>query len=127
LEDFHFDDLRRPVRPLVVGVRPDLFAYLAVRLGAGDPQPAMAGLADVWAQFAGLRPFEPVFLDPHLNAMYRTEATLSTLVGAVRGAGHLRGVPGPLRRGSVSWPERQSPASATALRYAHLRFRVNRC
>ena len=82
VDDFNFEPLRQQVRPLVILFEPKVpYFFLAIRLAPGDARPMLAALEAVWKRFEPARPFEPFFLDTHLDALYAAETQLGRSYG----------------------------------------------
>jgi putative ABC transport system permease protein len=82
VKDFHF-------RPLREAMKPQLFHHFAgsvpfkyfVRLEAGNPSVALAGMQKTWATLVPNLPFRYDFLDESLNRFYKSEARLGNIIG----------------------------------------------
>lgn len=81
-KDFHYASLHQDIGPFVVERYPvpgsvAFFGrYLAVRINANDIEGTLAFLAEQWERYVPNRPFEYLFLDDELDALYKAEATL---------------------------------------------------
>jgi putative ABC transport system permease protein len=84
VKDFHFDPLFKPIGPFFFDMCPAdqlplWFRCVYVRI-AGDPRPAIAAIRKKWEAATQEFPFEYGFLDNELEAQYRPQGTLATLV-----------------------------------------------
>ena len=75
VRDFVFSSLRGPVEPLVI-TNEARFKVVSVRLGPGDPGPALAAIERAWTTSVPDEPFAYRFLDDTLAALYDGEARL---------------------------------------------------
>lgn len=85
VKDFHFDPLFRPVEPFFFDVSsPEQLALwfrcVYVRLAPGDRQATIDAIARLWNDMTQEFPFEYTFLDSELDAQYRGQGILATLV-----------------------------------------------
>ncbi len=86
-EDFHFASLHQPVAPFVLdrmfpGQVGFFGRYLAVRITPDDVPGTLANIESTWQTFLPDRPFEYLFVDQELDALYRAEENLSRVAGA---------------------------------------------
>lgn len=81
VKDFHFADLRQPVKPLIIGFRHTFLGYVAIRLGAQQGRSALTDIEAIWKEFEQERPFTAFFLDERLNNLYGNEKRTADLVG----------------------------------------------
>jgi len=56
------------------------FRCVYVRIAAGDPQPTIAAIGNQWKSMTQEFPFEYTFLDSELDAQYKAQGILATLV-----------------------------------------------
>jgi putative ABC transport system permease protein len=81
-KDFNFEDLTREVRPqLFVHTGKFPTSRFFVRLGPGNPGPALARLENEWKQLAPGVPFRYDFLDDKFDQFYKAEIRWSGIVG----------------------------------------------
>lgn len=67
VEDYQFDMLDSPIRPLIIFHQPDQFRYANVRIRPGGESDALAHLEATWARFAPDRPIEHEFFSSQLE------------------------------------------------------------
>lgn len=80
VEDFHFSDLRQPVKPLLIGFSESFIGYVAVRVKPGDVMATTKALDKTWRLFEPERPFVPFFLNDELNQLYKAEKSMGAIV-----------------------------------------------
>jgi putative ABC transport system permease protein len=66
LKDFNYQNLSRPIRPLVLGYNPAGFRYLNVKVAPGSRRTIMADVARVWRQLSPYQPFGGRWYDEEL-------------------------------------------------------------
>ncbi|GAB5517944.1 MAG: ABC transporter permease [Rhodothermales bacterium] len=79
VRDFHMEDMRTAIEPLLVHVDPAARRYYTVRFNTADVPGMLAHLEATWQQFLPDKPFDYSFLDDDFAAMYRTEQRLGQL------------------------------------------------
>lgn len=73
---FHFESMRQQIIPLLLMMsRAQIkrIGSISIRLGAGDPEPALAHIRKVWQSFVPQTPFNYIFLDARFARLYETE------------------------------------------------------
>ncbi|MCB0791640.1 MAG: ABC transporter permease [Flavobacteriales bacterium] len=85
VKDFHFDPLFKPVGPFFFDMASRdqhtlWFRCVYARLVPGDPKPVIDAIGRKWNGLTQDFPFEYEFLDNDLDAQYRAQNTLATLV-----------------------------------------------
>lgn len=80
VDDFHFESLRKAIRPLAVMLVPEQARYALVRLDNEDMTPALEALQREWQAVLPDHPFKYHFLYEDFEQMYRTETRLSELI-----------------------------------------------
>ncbi|MFU8813563.1 MAG: ABC transporter permease [Balneolaceae bacterium] len=85
-ENFHFAHLGYELEPLIMDLpltprhRTVNIDYVKVRLGTGDPAPALAHMKQAWDEMDRTHPFEFFFLDEKINEMYASERQFSSVM-----------------------------------------------
>ena len=79
MEDFHFSSLRRAIIPLVVGVSPGTYSFIALKSRAGEN--TLAYIEQKVKSFQPGHPYEFQFLDDRLNQLYVAETRLGSIFG----------------------------------------------
>lgn len=86
-ENFHFGHLRYDLEPLIMELPNDErgrianISYFKVRLGPGDPAPALDHMKGVWDEYNEMHPFDFFFLDSKIDEMYTAERQFSSVMG----------------------------------------------
>ena len=78
-KDFNFSSLHTQIAPLIMLVPKSKIEYLYVRLAPGDLNKTLASLESDWKVNAPGLPFDYIFLDEHVDQMYRQDKRLSRL------------------------------------------------
>jgi putative ABC transport system permease protein len=78
IEDYHFESLHRPVKPLVITVGP-FFETELIKLSGRANENAIAAIAATWKKFSD-KPFEYELLDKNLEKLYTNETQLSNVI-----------------------------------------------
>jgi putative ABC transport system permease protein len=75
VNDFHFRPLREDLRPLLMFVLPEIYNQVLVKIRPenGNIPEVLAGIKDVWDEFAPGTPFSYEFLDTAYDRNYRAE------------------------------------------------------
>jgi len=86
VKDFHFESLRNTIAPFAFFYTSSKTysmkqSYVAVRIKAGDPHKAIAGIQGVWKGFIPDNPFQYAFLDEEYNALYKADSTVGKVFG----------------------------------------------
>lgn len=81
--DFHIDNLRREIQPLMLTMDPAYHGlyHVFVRLGQGAGPAALGRLREVWQESAPGEPFEWSYLDENLKGQYRAEERWTRILG----------------------------------------------
>ncbi|MFZ5973084.1 MAG: ABC transporter permease [Bacteroidota bacterium] len=72
MEDFHFQSLHEPVRPLLFVLYP-AYNHLVVKINSNEIDKTLAGIQETYAQFDNQFEFQFSFLDERLNGQYVSE------------------------------------------------------
>ena len=90
MKDFHYKSLHEHIGPLVIfnsikaGYTQDV-GYLIVRIVPGQLQSSLASIQAMWRDLVSHRPFRFTFLDADIDAVYRTEERVGSLLGVLTG------------------------------------------
>ncbi|GAA0524738.1 ABC transporter permease [Chitinophaga japonensis] len=83
VKDFHFQDLRHPIRPYLFFLsRNDYYNYLVVHVQAARVDEALQFLSRQWQTLCPDEPFEYTFLDQDFQHNYQAEARTSRIVSS---------------------------------------------
>ena len=88
VEDFHFQPLYAPIRPLLLGHQNNPIAeidYFTARVDAGQMTAALDHLQAVSERFDPARPFEYNFVDARMAEVYQADRAVGRVVGAASG------------------------------------------
>jgi putative ABC transport system permease protein len=80
VRDFNFESMRSNIRPLVMFFGPTPNWDIAVRLSPGNPEEKIKRLEALWKKYAPTAPFEYSFIDQNINAKFRAEQQLSSVI-----------------------------------------------
>lgn len=81
VRDFNVTSLQESIKPLAMGVWPDWFGYLSIRIQSDHIPGTLASVEGVWNSMIATLPFEPFFLDATLDRQYQSEQRLSQVFG----------------------------------------------
>jgi len=73
VKDYHFSPLKQKIEPLIILYNPPSSRTLFVRLRSENITKTMAGIEEVWKEFAPQYNFRYRFLDESLDSLYRSE------------------------------------------------------
>ncbi len=73
VRDFHYESLRREIRPLVMALRLGPTPYLPVRLRTSNVSGVLSYIHSEWKKFVPGKPFEYYFLGQDLDRLYEAE------------------------------------------------------
>lgn len=80
VKDFHFDNLRNKISPMLFQLEPVSTQYIIVRIRPGDIPHTLHSLEKRWKEAVSDRPFRYAFLDDVLNRNYVFEVTIGKTV-----------------------------------------------
>lgn len=86
VKDFNFESLRNPISPFALFYTTSKTyslkeSYIAVRIRAGDPAKAIAGIQRIWRGFTPDNPLDYSFLDAQYDSLYKTDITIGKVFG----------------------------------------------
>lgn len=70
MEDYHHENLKEDITPLVLKARENQFSYFFLKLETDQLKSNMAEIETVFSEVFPGNPFEPYFLDDHFNKNY---------------------------------------------------------
>jgi putative ABC transport system permease protein len=79
VKDYHFSSLKEAITPLALIIRND-HRVAAIRLAAGNPEPALAAIQQIYTEVAPQYPFAYTFLDDSFAQLYKTEKKQAQLI-----------------------------------------------
>jgi putative ABC transport system permease protein len=80
VQDFNYESLKSDIRPLLIVLGPTPNWDVAVRLAPGNPEEKIKRLGEIWKKFAPAAPFEYAFVDQNIDAKFRAEQQLSSVI-----------------------------------------------
>ena len=81
LKDFHFQNLRTEISPLILEVRPGAFGYFALAIENGNLPETLRYIESKWTAAFPEKVFEYTFLDDRINDTYQLEKRLADMIG----------------------------------------------
>ncbi len=81
VKDFHSQSLHKPIEPLVMSVQKDSYRFAAVRIRSGRVRETLAAISGEWKKVYPERPFDAVFFDESVAAMYGSERRTGRIFG----------------------------------------------
>jgi len=78
VDDYHFESLHKPVKPVVITISPFYSAAL-IKLSSPVNENSISSIAATWKKFSD-RPFEYEVLDEKLDQLYSNETQLSHVI-----------------------------------------------
>ena len=79
VKNFHFQNLRQKITPLVIRISPPQANLVHLRLHPGNIHQTMAGIEEVWKRVCPDEPLHYQFFDQQFDMMYRAEQRISRL------------------------------------------------
>jgi len=81
VEDFHFQSLHQPIRPLIFQILPQAYNHVLLKINTSDFQELIFNVEETWTHFDNKFAFEFSFLDQTLDAQYRSEVRMGKVFG----------------------------------------------
>ena len=77
-KDFHFGSLQEPIKPVVMMnvLANPIYRYISIKLKPGNINSSISAVQNKWAQLLPTAPFDYVFMDDKLAALYKQELQL---------------------------------------------------
>lgn len=79
IQDFHFENLTAPIKPLIIGINNSWSNFIALRVEGAELPAMIRDIEDRWRIYESKRPFNGWFLDEKLSGMYKAEKDQSSL------------------------------------------------
>lgn len=79
IQDFHFENLTAPIKPLIIGINDNWSNFVALRIDGSDLPGMIQDIENRWEIYERKRPFNGWFLDEKLSGMYKAEEDQSYL------------------------------------------------
>lgn len=80
MKNFHFQSVSEKIEPLALYVQPRQVNYAVIRLQAGEIQPGLDYVKNVWLAVNPNYPFDYKFVEDELNNVYKGWSRLSSLL-----------------------------------------------
>lgn len=83
VEDFHFESLYEPIRPMIIGFgRHSIHGKVIVaRLGKGDAEETISHIEEIWNRLQDKQRFEYYFFNEEFTRLHRAELRLGVIAG----------------------------------------------
>jgi putative ABC transport system permease protein len=81
IKDFNFTKLDQPLKPMIMDVNVPRFNTFAIRVSPDHIPATLSTIQRLWDHYFPDRIFEYNFLDDTINALYKSQESLSKLVG----------------------------------------------
>ncbi len=85
IKDFNFASLKEQVEPLALFMNKNMHNHLLVKVNPSNIQGTLNALENVWEEIAPHRPFEFLFMDQQLDALYKSEIETRNLLSLFSG------------------------------------------
>ncbi len=82
VEDFHFDNMHVPIKPLVITAMGNMQLYMYVKTRAGGIDGALKATEEVFNNYKNEAPFSYGFLDDEFGKVYQTDLRMGRLFSA---------------------------------------------
>lgn len=79
INDFHFQSLKNPIKPLSMRIEPDRGDYLSISVASNDLTSTIAFVEKEWEKIMPNKPFNYFFLDEFFNRQYKGEKQFGKL------------------------------------------------
>lgn len=80
IKDFNYDNLKLKIEPLIMGIYPDYFQEMAIRLNPGDISDRIDLIENLWTKYAHGAAFEYSFVDSNFDSLYRSEKNMGNII-----------------------------------------------
>ncbi|MFC3881760.1 ABC transporter permease [Algoriphagus namhaensis] len=80
IKDFNYDNLKLKIEPLIMGIAPDNYQEMAIRLNPGDISDRVDLIEELWAKYADGAAFEYSFVDSNFDSLYRSEKNMGNII-----------------------------------------------
>ena len=81
VQDFHFQSLHEPIRPLLFVMLPEAYNHLILKIKPQQMQNTLAAIETAWQQFDKQYAFAFSFLDENMNQLYQSENQMGKVFG----------------------------------------------
>lgn len=73
IKDFHFENLRKAIKPVILTTEEGYMGNILVKIGAKDAKTQLANLEKAWDKVASEKPFKFSFLNEDIQRQYTSE------------------------------------------------------
>ena len=80
IKDFNYDNLKLKIEPLIMGISPDNYQEMAIRLNPGDFSDRIELIETLWEKYANGAAFEYSFVDSNFDSLYRSEKNMGNII-----------------------------------------------
>lgn len=82
IDDFHFQDLRKEIKPLTLSINPQIFPidYLFVRVQTDNLSKSIHDVESIWKKVNPQAKASPSYLDENTERLYKSEKRMSHIV-----------------------------------------------
>jgi putative ABC transport system permease protein len=82
IEDFHYESLHNPIKPLLIRLKPEeaFGRYLSVRVNTADFSSTLSYIERLWSKYANNQAFEYTFYDNEFARIYAAEGRTKQIV-----------------------------------------------
>jgi putative ABC transport system permease protein len=81
VKDFHFEDFTHPIKPMLLGINPNYWSNIVVRVSPEDIQHTLSYLQQQWKSFQPKYSFEYFFVDQNFSRLWMSDKKLSVILG----------------------------------------------
>jgi putative ABC transport system permease protein len=79
IEDFHFNSLHEPIRPLIIRLADNYYGNILIRTQPGKTKTALASIEALYRKLNPKFPFTYSFVDSEYQKIYKSETVVGTL------------------------------------------------
>lgn len=80
IKDFNYDNLKLKIEPLIMGVAPENYQEMAIRLNPGGISDRIELIEELWGKYANGAAFEYSFVDSNFDSLYRSEKNMGNII-----------------------------------------------
>lgn len=80
IKDFNYDNLKLKIEPLIMGVAPENYQEMAIRLNPGDISDRIELIEELWEKYSNGAALEYSFVDSNFDSLYRSEKNMGNII-----------------------------------------------
>lgn len=80
IKDFNYDNLKLKIEPLIMGVAPENYQEMAIRLNPGVISDRIELIESLWEKYANGAAFEYSFVDSNFDSLYQSEKNMGNII-----------------------------------------------